>query len=349
MSADGEGADSGADDLRVAVEQFLAERLGSDATPQVVELRRSGTGTSRENWPFDAEWTADGRRERHRLILRRDPPSAVLETARSTEFRLLQRLADTSFHAPVVHWLDADGASFRRPSMIVTRYEGSADRAVLRKFDPMGLGPARQVDLAREFCDVLCHLHQVDVDAHATDADPTELDAPSTEDELERWRLEFERQALEPQPAMDIAMEWLRDNVPPPPVRNRVVHGDFRPANILIKDGKVAVVLDWETARLGDPIDDVGWYTAPLYRKEHFIPGAWEPADFVRRYEEKCATKVNPSTLRFWQVFATFRLAVMALTGIRAFVDGRTDRAASPADAVIAQVLSAAVSTPGVS
>jgi Ser/Thr protein kinase RdoA (MazF antagonist) len=39
---------------------------------------------------------------------------------------------------------------------------------------------------------------------------------------------------------------------------SQLVHGDFNPTNILIEDGKVSAVLDWEYAMSGSPYMDIG-------------------------------------------------------------------------------------------
>ena len=38
-----------------------------------------------------------------------------------------------------------------------------------------------------------------------------------------------------------------------------IVHGDFGPQNVLIEGGMVAVLLDWEFAHRGQPIEDLAW------------------------------------------------------------------------------------------
>lgn len=167
-------------------------------------------------------------------------------------------------------------------------------------------------------------------------ADPGTLPA---EHELTRWEQQLDAVELEPQPALRIAAAWLREHLPPAPRRLVLVHGDFRPANVLVRDGRLAVLLDWELAHLGDPLDDLGWYTTPLYAREHFIPDAWTNDHFLRRYTELAGIEVPAGALHFWQVLSTFRLAVIALTGVRAFVTQGSDRPAAPADGVIRQVL----------
>ena len=59
----------------------------------------------------------------------------------------------------------------------------------------------------------------------------------------------------------------------------------------------------------------------------------------MRRYTAHTGTAVEPASLHFWQVMSTFRLAIMALTGIHAFVVDGADRPAGTADRVIKQVL----------
>jgi aminoglycoside phosphotransferase (APT) family kinase protein len=339
--------DAEAEDMLAALQAFLRGRLPAHAEPEVWGLRRSGTGTSRENWPFDASWTENGTRSTHHLLMRRDPPAGVVETQRTMEFNLLRRLAGTPVPRPQVHWLDDSGEHLLRPTMIVERYEGSAHRAVLRSADPLALGKAGQRALAERLCEVLAALHTVDVDAVGL---RSELAAPGdnpAEHELTRWERELDKQELEPQPALRAAAGWLRDNLPTPPSRLVVVHGDYRPANVLVHRGEFARLLDWELAHLGDPVDDLGWYTAPLYAHEHFITGVWEVEDFLRRYAELTGIRIDPSDLAFWQIMSTFRLAIMALTAVRIFCEEATNRPAAPADRLIRQVLTGILAEEG--
>ncbi|NMH98226.1 phosphotransferase family protein [Pseudonocardia sp. K10HN5] len=330
-----------------ALEAFLRRNLPPHAKPQVWGLRRSGTGSSRENWPFDAAWVTNGTRSVHQLLMRRDPPAGVVDTQRATEFGLLRRLVDTPVPSPVVHWLDDSGEHLLRPTMIVERYEGAAHRAVLRSADPLRLGADRQRALAERLCEVLATLHLVDVDATGIRGDLEDPGPDPADHELTRWERELDAQELEPQPALRAAAAWLRDHLPPRPARTVVVHGDFRPANVLVHSGELALLLDWELAHLGDPLDDLGWYTTPLYAREHFIPGSWEVEDFLRRYTERTGIEVDRDALVFWQVMSAFRLAVIALTGVRNYCTGATDRPAAPADGVIRQVLAGILATGG--
>src|SRR6185503_11804329 len=56
--------------------------------------------------------------------------------------------------------------------------------------------------------------------------------------------------------------EWLSANVPEES-GDAILHGDFRLGNLMLAPpGRVAAVLDWELATIGDPLLDVGYFLA---------------------------------------------------------------------------------------
>lgn len=326
---------------------FLAARNTGAEGITIDGLQRSGNGSSRENWPFDASWRQAGSTVHRRLLLRRDPPSAVVDTGRATEFALLKALEPTPVPAPVVYWLDDEGTELLRPSMIVDRHPGRAHRAVLRDKNPLDLADPVRAQLAESLCGLLAQVHQVDVSATGLlDVLPTPVPDPATA-EVDRWERLLSDAELEPQPVLRWALRWVRDHIPAPPDRLVLVHGDFRPANVLVHNGSVEVLLDWELAHLGDPLDDLGWYCAQVYTREHFIPGVWEQSDFLKRYQELTGTTVPAESLLFWQVLSLFRLAVIALQGVRIFCTGETDRPAAPPAALLQLLADIVSDNPG--
>jgi aminoglycoside phosphotransferase (APT) family kinase protein len=326
-------------DLRAALQEFIAERLPDHHDLEVTEPRRLAGGSSQENWAVDAHWTQGGTRCTVPLLLRREPASGVVDTVRDVEFELLRSLGATDLPVPAVHWAD-DGAALGRPSMIVQRLDGAAHRGVLRDTDPLGIGDTARLELAGSLADLLASVHRLDVAELGLDTVLPTAGADPARAELDRWELELSRVELEPQPVLRFVARWLRDRLPSPPERITLVHGDFRPANVLVHSGRVEALLDWELAHLGDPVDDLGWYTCSIYAVEHFLPGRWEADDFVARYAVAVGVDgVDPGRLHFWQVMSTFRLAIMALTGVRNSCDGTTDRPAAPADHVARRAL----------
>jgi aminoglycoside phosphotransferase (APT) family kinase protein len=142
---------------------------------------------------------------------------------------------------------------------------------------------------------------------------------------VDHWEAELHRVQLEPEPELAFALNWLRTNAPANEVTT-LVHGDFKPGNVLLDHGHVTAVLDWETVHLGDPHEDLGWVTNPLRQREHRIPGGWEPSDLMDRWAKHTGITPDLEAVRWWQVLANVKLSVIVLTGSRAFVEGRLDR-----------------------
>ncbi|GAA10565.1 MULTISPECIES: phosphotransferase family protein [Gordonia] len=303
----------------------LLELLDGTGFTDADDPVRLGGGSSQENWAFEAI-AADGRRRP--LLLRRAPQSGVVDTERDVEYDLLRRLAGTGLPVAAVHALDPDGSLMGRPAMVVDRLVGRADRAVLRDRDPLRLGSSGRLALAEALADLLGRVHRLDPVALGI---PGILESPDDpgRTELDRWEAELDGVELGPHPALRETIAWLRAHLPAPsPIR--LVHGDFRPANVLIHGCAISGLLDWELAHLGDPHDDLGWYTCSVYRNEHFVDDRWGLDDFLQRWSQTSGLEVDRERLHFWQVMTALRLAVIALTGVKAFCDGATDRPAGP-------------------
>lgn len=328
--------------LETSIAEFIGARVDS-ADVEISGLHRVGGGSSRENWPFDAVWGNGDSRHTHALLLRRDPEESVVHSDRNREFNLIAALEPTPVPVPKALWIDEAGRYFARPSMILERCQGVAARNVLRAKDPLNLGLSGRTGLAKELCQLLATVHDLDVGSTGLGTILQPAPENPAEDELQTWAAELDRQEMGTEPQLRMVVTWLGDHLPSPPGRHVLVHGDFRPANVLIRDGRINALLDWELARIGDPLDDLGWYTAPLYGKEHFIPGNWQLSDFLGHYERLTGCTVEPAALKFWQVMATFRLAVIALTSVRSLRKGASDRPTAPITGLTTQALAAAI------
>ena len=128
---------------------------------------------------------------------------------------------------------------------------------------------------------------------------------------------------------LELIFGWLRAHAPAAEI-TALVHGDFKPGNVLLTGDTVSLVLDWETVHLGDPVEDLGWVSNPLRAREHRIEGAWEPSDLFARWSCRTGLAAAPDAVRWWNVLANLKLCVIVLTGTKAFVEGRFDRVHQP-------------------
>jgi len=322
-----------------ALGRELADWLGSiwpDRHVAVSEPELLGGGSSKKNWSFTAAWRESGVDQVSQLILRQDAEESVVSTSLAVEAELMDALVGTGVPVPEVYGADTTGAIFGIPTIVVSRLPGRADRAVLRDVDPLALGPDGRLALAHQLADLLADVHAVDATAlSGVLPDPGQDPAGH---EVAHWtgQLALERRRGHGTAAvLDDTLAWLAAHLPPSPARQVLVHGDFRPANVLVEAGMVTALLDWELAHLGDPFDDLGWYTGAIYRREHFLDG-WTVEDLLTRYHERTGSAPDPARLRFWQVFSTFRLTVIAVRAVRLLAEGSPMGQAAPVDRLYA-------------
>ncbi len=312
-----------------------AELDDGDAT--IVDLHPVGLGRSRDNWVFDlVTLDDDGTKISEPLILRCDPDGGLVDTDRATEFAVLRALEGSTVPSPPARWLDATGERLGRPSLIMRREPGTCDYRIVNGPLPVDV----RKDLARQFCDLLAQVHDVDwrsLDLHHALSDPGPEAASA---ELDKWEQILRHDQLEAYPELDLALYELRARAPRSG-RTVLVHADFKPGNILLENNRVSCLLDWELAHLGDPMEDLGWVTQPLRTREHLIPGVWERDDLIARYESATATTVDRTALSWWTTFSTLKTAIMQVSGLRAFLDGRSDEPYRPNRRVLSTLLDA--------
>jgi aminoglycoside phosphotransferase (APT) family kinase protein len=333
----GDEAPADAGGLRGQLLEFLRDQLNDEAGAMIESdpVPIAG-GSSKVHHAFAASWFNGTKRVKRQLILRQEPPSGVVKSDVKVESIVLAALRGGEIPVPLLQWSDLGAMWFETPSLVFERSRGEADRAVLRDKDPFSLGLEGRIDLARAIAGLLADLHAMDPAENSLDLVlPYPDDAVLTE--VGRWDYAIDRENLDPDRRLQPARDWLQVNMQSAPGWLSLVHGDFRPANVLVDDGRISALLDWEMAHLGDPAEDVGWYTCSLYRTEHF-PEGWTVEDFLARYVERGGPEIEPERLKFWQVFAVLKLAIIALRAARNVESGAVDGPAPPVDRVIEQL-----------
>ena len=95
--------------------------------------------------------------------------------------------------------------------------------------------------------------------------------------------------------------------------------------NYLVHEGKLAGLLDWEFAALGNPLEDIGWICAKCWcfrHEHHIVGGVADLNDFIPAYEAESGRKVRENDLRYWQVMAHIRWAIIALQQAQRHLSG---------------------------
>jgi aminoglycoside phosphotransferase (APT) family kinase protein len=260
--------------------------------------------------------------------LRRPPLGHVLSTAHdmTREFRVLTALHGTAVPvaAPVILCEDVDvnGAPF----YLMAYVDGVVlDKPeVLERLTPADAGRACEL-----LVDTLLALHAID----PVDVGLEEFGRPHgfLERQLKRWRTQWEASETEPRAGLEELVAGLADRIPQEQPAG-IVHGDYRLTNVLYSHDitRIAAVVDWEMATLGDPLTDVGLLVAYQSLGEQGLFGSpMSPAEgflsshqTVERYA--AGTTRDLTALPWYVAFAWFKLAVIA-EGIHArYLQGKT-------------------------
>ncbi len=254
------------DELAHGIERFIAHATGATAV-RVTDLRRLTGGASRETWSLDAAIERDGGSiETLPLILQRDVRGAPKELTRPMEFQLMKAAFDEGVPAPEPLWVGDDliGAG---ESFFVRRVDGETlPRRLLREDI---YAPARAA-LPEQLGRLLAQIHAIPVEKHAL----TQLPAPPVgvspaAFEVDRYEQIFRMIAPEPHPVFELAFRWLRKHpviAAPSATPRTLVHGDFRIGNVLFGPEGLRVMLDWELAHIGDPMEDMGFICVRSWR-----------------------------------------------------------------------------------
>jgi len=308
------------------LERYLREKLPQAGALRVSNPSRFSVGASRETWGFDASWEEAGAPVTRNLILRRDTEGGPVESELELEYRVYCALQGTNIPVPVSYWYENDPRWVGRPFFIMGRVVDCESSPQVLIYDPAYA--AGRAQLGERFLEIIANLHALDwrktAFAEFLAAPPLERAATS---QLDYWEDVLNRVELEPQPLLRGIFQWLRERIPPPPARLAVIHGDARMGNFLATTGgEIRAMLDWELAHLGDPLEDVAWamHKTFSFGMEGSVGGMMSREEYLSRYQEMTGTPTDAAAIQFWEVFAGLKLAVILLTGGRAFVDGRS-------------------------
>lgn len=293
----------------------LAAFLGNKwAEPvSIAGLKRFHGGSARQTYRFDAIG-ASGRREA--LVLRRDPPSSLIETERLDEFRALQAFHGGPVPVPEPLWCEAE--AFGSPGFLMREVAGGVAAGLMTP-EPYGEDAGA---LGEALFTALGHIHRTPPEAAGLAPIPA---GDAARARLRHWRQAFEADRFRPEPIVDAGFRWLERTAVPAAQRVSVVHSDFRSGNFLHAGPQLLAVLDWEMVHAGDPLEDLAWVCDALWSHGSGKPGALLPkADAIAIWERASGLVCDPEAFRWWQVFAQVMGAVIWISSAREVVDGRS-------------------------
>lgn len=256
-------------------------------------------------------------------VLRRPPLGTLTPTAHDMdrEFRAMAALAGTEVPVPRTVVSCADATVIGAPFTVVSFVEGEVLRGS-RGAAELSVDDARRCSEA--LVDQLAALHALD---------PREIGlgafgrpAGYLARQVRRWRGQWDRVATRELPEMDALhgkLENMLPGVPDDGTSPALLHGDYRFDNVILcpgDPGRIAAVVDWEMAALGEPLADLGlllvyWdpVCEPVFGGGHVPaanPGFLSARELTQRYAARSGRDV--AALPFHLALGYFKLAVVA-------------------------------------
>ena len=153
------------------------------------------------------------------------------------------------------------------------------------------------------------------------------------ERQVDRWYAHLKPFKFRELPGLDEAGTWLR-RIKPSEYQPGIIQGDYPFANVMFHHGgpaRLAAIVDWEMATIGDPLLDLGWVlmgwpnpdepsNAMSYVDYTGMPGR---EALMQRYAQVSGLPVDE--IDYYVVLARFKIAIVLEGGYARYVQGGAD------------------------
>ncbi|MGL6223104.1 MAG: phosphotransferase family protein [Steroidobacteraceae bacterium] len=258
---------------------------------------------------------------RGKVVLRRPPDAAISPSAATgvrREYRTLSALAGRA-RVPTAIAFCEDTAILGQPFLVAEFIEGVAISTELPASYPRNGDTLSRI--GEELIDAIAAVH-------ALDCRELGLEVPRGESayvsrQIERWMRARATDAVRELPMFTETGRWLLAHCPTV-APTALIHGDFHLDNSLFQQDatRLAAIIDWELATIGDPLADLGlalafWGPRPVEKigfafvqqVTRDVPGVVSRETLAQRWSN--ATGVPVGALDYYRVFALWRLAAI--------------------------------------
>ncbi len=253
--------------------QRLAERIAPGS--QLISHRELAGGVSAQTSAIEFAHP-DGEIERLVVRMHGEVDRAANPQIARDEFRLLELLKQQGLAVPAPRFLDDSCQIFPLPLLVIELIDGSEDAA-----------PERDIEFTAQAARQLARIHAIGDSPQLAFLPRQRPVVPAPSRKLDA-KLGEERIRT----ALDANLPARQIN------GNTLLHGDYWPGNLLWNDGQLVAVIDWEDARVGDPLADL----ANARLEIHLDRGRKAMERFTAGY--LALTDLDISNLAWWDLLA---------------------------------------------
>ncbi|MGU3495427.1 phosphotransferase family protein [Xanthobacteraceae bacterium A53D] len=200
-----------------------------------------------------------------RLVLRKQPPGALLPSAHAVdrEHRIISALRDTGVPVPPALLYCDDRTVVGTPFYVMERVDGR----VFHDCTLPGVAPSERAAMYASMARTLAALHNVDVAAVGL----SDYGRPGNyfARQVSRWSRQWREIRTREDANIEHLIRWLPEHMPADDT-TAIVHGDYRIGNLMFHptEPRVVALLDWELSTLGHPLADLAhsamaWHSLP--------------------------------------------------------------------------------------
>jgi aminoglycoside phosphotransferase (APT) family kinase protein len=291
-----------------------------------LQVRPIGGGASNEIFSL--------RRGAHALVLRR-PPREVPAGRNQTmlrEYRVLRALRGTRVPHARVHAVCEDESIVGACFYVMDHVEGWSPMQMNGVWPaPFDEDLAARQGLAFELVEAIARLGRVDWRAAGLEG----FGKPEgfLDRQVDRWLHHLSTFQFREIPKLEVAADWLRLHTPAS-FQPGIIHGDYQFANVMFHEGapaKMAAIVDWEMATVGDPLLDLGWVLMGWPNPDEdrgamaYVDYAGMPSreQLMERYASISGLPMDE--IDYYVVLARFKMACVLEGGYARYVKGGAD------------------------
>ncbi len=205
----------------------------------------------------------------------------------SREFSVLKAVYSAGVLAPEPLYYEESGGIFPLPYLVMRYVDGQPE-----------FSPTDKADYAQQLAEQLARIHGVGPHDHELSLLPRQpywVERSLSESRQQNYDESIEEHRI---------VEFLRSVWPLPAVNPvALLHGDIWPGNLIWRDGRLAAVIDWEVAYVGEPLTDLS-----VTRLDMLWAFGWETMEiFTAAYFS--LTSLDHSQLPYWDLVAAIRPA----------------------------------------
>lgn len=195
---------------------------------------------------------------------------------------------------------------------------------------PFDSDPQLRAAMANELVDAIAKLARVDWRAAGLQG----FGKPEgfLERQVDRWLAHLANIQFRELPGLNEAAQWLRRHTPRS-FTPGIIHGDYQFANVMFHHGepaKLAAIVDWEMATIGDPLLDLAWILMTWPdpgedRSTGYVDFTGMPsrAELMQRYAGASGLPID--AMDYYIVLARFKMACVLEAGYARYVQGGAD------------------------